>query len=268
MSRHSKSDSKSEKAYIAKPLGDGSFRLEPEPDKGSSSGAFEIFIGAAIILLLLWWLFSTFFSNLFNLTVQRDFGWSQYLENISDFHDEDKCHFFAPPWWLDNEKYSVETAFLRELPPYPFTITTKGIKESEIKNFEEHESYIKSNFSPVLVDGRPPILMKYRGSREMPYQIEGDKFLPLDFEVTWSAISVYGSSESLHGYLLVDPDKLRSGSNSFEPGVEYELNTRDHRSLISYLNFESYFGDSNEKNDRYAVVFDDSCFALIKDRRQ
>jgi hypothetical protein len=261
------SSKETEKSYIAKPLGDGSYRLEPEGDDSGDPSPFHVWVGGAIILLLIWWLFSNFFSNVFNLAVKRDFGSSQYWENIGDFHSEDKCYFFSPIWWLDDDDDPTQTVFVTELPSYPFTITTEGIGANKIVASDEHENFVKANFKHVLVDGRPPFFMKYRGSREVAYQIEGDKFLPLNFEATWSAVSIHGSSGVLHGYLLSSPDKLKGGSDSFRPGVEYELNTRDHRSLISYLKAEEYFGDASEKGDRYVVVFDDSCIATVRDRR-
>lgn len=272
MPKKSKSDSgasskEAETTYIAKPLGDGSYRLEPEQTNTDEPGVISFFVGGAIILLFIWWLTSTFFSNVFNFAVKRDFGWSQYWENIGDFHGEDKCHFFAPIWFLDEEKYITKTVFLLELPPYPFKITSSGIEANQIEESKAHEEFVKSNFKHVLIDGRPPIVMKYRGAREVTYQIEGDKFLPLDFKATWSAVSLYAGTEELHGYVLANPDKLTGGDSSFEPGVEYELNTNNHRSLIAYLEAEKYFGNESEEGNRYAAVFDESCSVKIKDRR-
>lgn len=272
MTKRSKSDSSTsskepERTYIAKPLSDGSYRLEPDQKNVDGPGLISFLVGGAIILLVIWWLISIFLSNVFNFAVKRDFGWSQYWENIVDFYGEDKCYFFAPMWFLDEDKYIPKTLFVPELPPYPFKITTTGIEQSQINESKEHEDFVKSNFKHVLIDGRPPVFMKFRGSRQVTYRIEGDKFLPLDFETTWSAVSIYGTTGELHGYLRTNPDKLSGGDSSFEPGIEYDLNTRDHRSLIAHLKAEDYFGDPSEQGNRYAVVFNESCVAMINDRR-
>jgi hypothetical protein len=231
----------------------------------SNSGS--LLIGGLIIAWLIYGLFSTFFSNVFNLAVKRDFGWAQYWQNIGDFHGGDKCYFFAQSW-LQDEDYYREWVLVRELPSYPFKITTTGVEKSELKSKYEHRNFVKSHFKRVVIDDRNPIFIKYRGLRERTFQIEGDKFLKQDYKVVWTAVSIYEDSDSFHGYLLISPDMISRSSDSFEPKKEYQLDTVNHQQLIRYLKAEDKFPYITDENNRYAAVFDDACVASIKDRRR
>jgi hypothetical protein len=237
--------------------------------RASSATTSDGFFGLGFLGLIgygIWWLLWTTAENLTEFSVAEKFGSDQYWENVLSIEGKDNnCYLMvAEEWPREAEPEIFERILVKEIPQGEFKLTFP--KENFERKLEfahrEFDNFVKERYPYQVLDLNQPRFLRFWGTREIEYTISSDVSLGKRFDSTWSAVSMWDAfdkAEQGATYGYVNGKKSGMSLQRYEIGKKHSLNYRGHRQLILIMDVEKMFPEFEDKNTRYAVIFDDDC---------